>query len=243
MNEIIDEETKQKFPIYGLLDYFVSNFTDENYEYGMDQMGICRYPLNSDGNRIVVKLEEDRFTYGLDGGTATKSESIAPFRKGDTPSSIYFNISTKYDDIYSEHFGDLSSPMIDLFVDHTNKHLELINQKKISDDYQLLICKDFSVDASFKYDQMTKKITRVLSIVFRRNPTASEPTRSVHCVTDNLLTTQATLKHMDSEFFNRYYKEKIKEAYPDLSFDQVYELLDLSKWNEHLNALVKMTYY
>jgi uncharacterized protein (DUF433 family) len=48
---------------------------------------------------------------------------------------------------------------------------------------------------------------------------------------------------MDSEFFNRYYKEKIKEAYPDLSYEQVYELLDLSKWNEHLKSLVKMTYY
>jgi hypothetical protein len=243
MNEIIDEEKKKNCPINGLLDYFVSNFTDKNYEYGRDQMGICRYPLNSEGKRIVEQLEEDRFTYGLDGCTAIKSESIAPFRKGDTPSSIYFNISTKYDDIYSEHFGDLSSPMIDLFVEHTNNHLDLINQKKISDDYQFLICKDFSYDAIFKYDQITQKITRVLSIVFRRNNTSSEQNRNVHCITDNILTTQATLKHMDSEFFNRYYKEKIKEAYPDLSYEQVYELLDLSKWNEHLKSLVKMTYY
>ena len=243
MNEIVEEERNKNFPIHGLLDYFVSNFTNEHYEYGIDQMGICRYPLNSDGNRIVEQLEEDRFTYGMSGGTAIKAETIAPINKGDTPSSIYFNISPKYDDIYSECFGDLSSPIIDLFLEHTNKHLDLINQKKISDDYHFFICKDFSVDAIFKYDQITKKITRVLSIVFRRNHKTSEQNRSVYSVTDNILTTQTTLKNMDIEFFNRYYKEQIKEAYPDLSFEQVYELLDLSKWNDQLKSLVKMRFY
>jgi hypothetical protein len=65
----------------------------------------------------------------------------------------------------------------------------------------------------------------------------------VYYVTDNMLTTQNTLKNMNIEFFKLYYKDKIKEAYPDMGFDKLYDLMDLSIWDERLKALVKMTYY
>ena len=243
MNEVIDEEKKKQFPLYGFLDYFVNNFTNEHYEYGTDSIGICRYPLDKEGKRIIEALKEDPFTYGLYGGTAAMSETIAHVGKGDTPSSLFFELSSKYDDIYSERFGDLSSPMIDLFMQHTNQHLTLLNQKNISDDYQFIVCKDFSIKFNFKYDQLTKKISRTLAVQFMKSNKSSNEIIPVYYVTDNVLTTQTTLKNMDIEFFKRYYKEKIKEAYPDLSFEQIYEFLDLSKWNEHLKTLVKMAYY
>lgn len=243
MNEVIDVETKKKFPLYGLLDYFLNNFTDEHYEYGTDPIGICRYPLDKDGKRIVEALKEDPFTYGMYGGTATKSETIAPVAQGDTPSSLYFGLSQKYDDIYSEHFGDLSSPMIDLFMEHTNRHLTMINQKNISDDYQFIVCKDFSIKSSFKYDHLNKNISRTLAVQFMKDNKSSTEIMPVYYVTDNLLTTQNTLKKMDMEFFNRYYKEKIREAVPRISFDDLYKLSDISLWDNDLKTLVKMMYY
>lgn len=38
MNEVIDEEKKKQFPLYGFLDYFVNNFTNEHYEYALIQL-------------------------------------------------------------------------------------------------------------------------------------------------------------------------------------------------------------
>lgn len=77
--------------MYGFLDYFVNNFTNEHYEYGTDPIGICRYPLDKEGKRIIEALKEDPFTYGMYGGTAAKSETIAHVGKGDTPSSLFLN--------------------------------------------------------------------------------------------------------------------------------------------------------
>lgn len=92
---------------------------------------------------------------------------------------------------------------------------------------------------SFKYDHIDETVSKTALILFRKK--GQEPLKCY--ITNNKLTTQASMRKMDMEFFNRYYKHKIQEAMPDASFDQIRELIDLSKWNENLKTLVKMAHY
>jgi hypothetical protein len=243
MNNAETQDELKKIPSFGLVEYFSNNFADSSFEYGSDRWGICRYPLDSAGKRIVELLEYCPHTLGLNGGAADKSETvvIVTSYKGDTPNSIYFKINPEIVDVYSNHFSDLVCDNVNAFVNRLSQHMELINKVNTFDKFELFKCADFNVFFHFKYDHTVNRIFRVANIAF--NPIAGHDKKVVCTFTNNTLTTMSSLRKMDMEFFNRYYKHKIQEAIPDQSFDDLHALIDLSNWNENLKSLVKMAYY
>jgi len=236
------EEEREISPAVGLKDYFVQKFTNLQFDYGLTTLGICRYPLDSKGNRIVETLEYCPHTFGLDGGSADKSETIVQIThyKCDTPNSVYFILNPEIIDVYSNHF-DLDCENISSFVNRIKQHMELINKVSPADDFKSVNCAQFNVFFNFKYDHTVKKIFRIANIAFY--PISGHDKRVVFTATHNTLQTMSSLRKMDIEFFNRYYKHKIQEAMPDLGFDKVYDLINLDNWSESLKSLVKMSYY
>lgn len=230
-----------KLPSFGVALFFSKKFTNAAFEYGIDRWGVCRYPLDDNGQRIIENLPSCPHTLGMYGGVVDKSETVAMITayKGDTPHSLYFKFSPEITDVYSEHFDDSASENIELFINRLNQHLELINQCNTSAPFQNFNRVDFSVTFSFKYDHIDETVSKTALILFRKK--GQEPLKCY--ITNNKLTTQASMRKMDMEFFNLYYKHKIQEAMPDASFDQIRELIDLSKWNENLKMLVKMAHY
>jgi len=244
MIEKITEERKKKYPIHGLLDFFVDNFTNNEFEYGVNQFGICRYPLNTDGNRIRVSMESSSFfSDGYD--TFDKSDSVASIisSQADTPSSLYFAIPTEIDDIYSNHFGNLSCKNIENFINRFNQHLEIINKESIQLPFRFVQGDQFKLYSSFKYDQLSQSFSKVITVTFIGFDSSLGARDITSYITNHDLTSQSTMKNMDMEFFKRYYKEKIREAFPRISFDDLYKLADISLWDNDLKTLVKMMYY
>lgn len=241
MNESEIEEQIKEFPITKLVNFFSSKFANSNFEYGIDRLGMCRYPLDVDGNRIIEQLPYCPHTLGLYGGSADISETLAVItsNKGDTPDSFYFRFNPDIVDIYSEHFDNSAAENIDVFIKRLKQHLELINHTSSVEPFKKISGADFIVTFSFKFEHVKKEVSRISSIMFSK----SDGTFDKYFITNNKLTTQASIRKMDMEFFNRYYKNKLAEAIPDVSLDQLRELIDLSNWSDNLKSLVKMTHY
>lgn len=244
MQEDITEERKKQYPIHGLLDFFVNNFTNNEFEYGVNQFGICRYPLNADGSRIRVSVDSSSlFSDGYD--TFDKSDSVASIisSQGDTPSSIYFGIPTDIDDIYSNYFGDLSCKNIENFIHRFNQHLDIINQESVKFPFKFIQGDQFKLYSSFKYNHLNQSFSTVITVTFIDLDPSLGARDTTFYITNHDVTSQATMKNMDMEFFKRYYKEKIREAVPRINFDDLYKLSDISLWDNDLRSLVKMMYY
>lgn len=244
MQEEITEERKRQYPIHGLLDFFVNNFTNNEFEYGVNQFGICRYPLNTDGSRIRVSMASSSFfSDGYD--TFDKSDSVASIisSQADTPSSLYFAIPTSIDDIYSNHFGNLSCKNIENFINRFNQHLEIINQESVQLPFRFVKGEQVKLYSSFKYDQLSQSFSKVITVTFIGSDPSLGARDTTYYITNHDVTSQSTMKNMDMEFFKRYYKEKIREAVPRISFDDLYKLADISLWDNDLKSLVKMMYY
>lgn len=243
MQESYDDE-RQKYPAFGLADYFVKHFTNSQFEYGSNQLGVCRYPLDSEGKRLVYELDRQTSAHACGAGFADKSEPVAPItiNKGDTPNSIYFIIYSAIDDIYSEHFGDLDCDNISAFISRFNQHLSLLHKVNPEGLFKKFVCSDFIVSFSFKYDHTSKKISRVASISFLNQNALPSLNSSKYYITNNKLSFKENMKRIDAEFFKRYYKHKIQEAMPDQSVKELNELVDISKWSEHLKSLVEISY-
>lgn len=244
MQEEITEERKKQYPIHGLLDFFVNHFNNHEFEYGLNQFGICRYPLNADGSRIRVSMDSSSFfSDGYD--TFDKSESVACIisSQTDTPCSLYFGIPNEIDDIYSNYFGDLSCKNIENFVNRFNQHLEIINEETIQLPFKFVQGEQFKLYSSFKYDQLSQSFSKVITITFIGYDQSLGARDTTFYITNHNLTSESTMKNMDMEFFKRYYKEKIREAVPRINFDDLYKLADISLWDNDLKSLVKMMYY
>lgn len=241
MNEESYAEERKKHPSFGLEDYFVEKFTNDQFEYGSNQFGVCRYPLDSNGQRIVAVREECPHTLGLDRASFHESETILLItaHKADTPNSLYFRFNHEIVDIYSNHFDDLACDNIKAFVSRINQHREITNQVFSFNKFDKNA--DFNVLFSFKYDHNVKRISQVATGSFKISD--KQNNKVSFTATNNSLTTMASLRKLDMEFFNRYYKHKIQEAMPELSFDELHSLIDLSNWSENLKSLVKMAFY
>lgn len=235
------DEEHIKLPSFGVAMFFSKKFTNAAFEYGIDRWGVCRYPLDVNGKRIVENLPDCPHTLGMYGGVADKSDTVVMITvyKADTPHSLYFQLNPQIVDSYSEHFDNSASENIDLFASRLNQHLELINQPNTAAPFQNFNHDEFSVNFSFKYDHVAESVSRTALILFRNK--GQDPFK--YYITNNKLTTQASIRKMDMEFFNRYYKTKIQEAMPNLSFDELHSLIDLSTWSENLKSLVKMAFY
>lgn len=240
MNEEYYEEQRKKVPSFGLEDYFVEKFTNDQFEYGSNSFGVCRYPLDSNGKRIVAVRVECPHTFGLDRASFHVAENILLITsyKGDTPNSIYFTINHEISDIYSSQLDLVDSDNIKSFVSRINQHMELTN--KVISFNKFDKNADFCLLLSFKYDHNIKRISQVAKAYFK---ITDNPNKISFTATDNALTTIASLRKLDMEFFNRYYKHKIKEAFPEIGFDQLHEMIDVDKWSDSLKSLVKMSFY
>ena len=45
-----------KLPSFGVALFFSKKFTNAAFEYGIDRWGVCRYPLDDNGQRIIENL-------------------------------------------------------------------------------------------------------------------------------------------------------------------------------------------
>lgn len=229
-----------KDPAIGLRNYFIEKFTSPEFEYGSNQFGICRYPLDSAGQRSIEELDHQTSAYACGAGRFDKSETIVLItsHKGDTPNSLYFRFNHDIVDIYSKDFGDLACDNIQSFVSRINQHMELTNQVISFNKFDKHA--DFNVLFSFKYDHDVKRISQVATGSFTMTV---NQTKKSFTATNNALTTMASLRKMDMEFFERYYKHKIQEAMLDIGSDQLHALIDINQWSESLKSLVKMINY
>lgn len=234
------EAELNKDPSIGLRNYFIEKFTSPEFEYGSNQFGICRYPLDSTGKRGIEELDHQTSAYACGAGRFDKSETIVIItsHKGDTPNSIYFRFNPDFDDIYSKDFGDFACDNIKSFVSRINQHMQFTNQ--VISFHKFDKHADFNVLFSFKYDHNVKRISQVATGSFKLD---ANHTKKSFTATNNALTTMASLRKMDMEFFERYYKHKIQEAMPELSSNQLHALIDIDQWSESLKSLVKMSCY
>lgn len=240
MNKEIYANNKNTSPLSGLETFFVNTFTNERYEYGTNHFGICRYPLDSFGKRIIVEQTSQNPSYSF---VIEHFEIVAPVTiyPNDTPTSIYFTLHSETDDIYSEHLGSLYCPFVEAFLFRIEQHLDLMNIKNTANRFNTFVINDFKVFFNYKYEHSSKTISRVASIMFNSNNEFEKNTNFY--IVGNEFTVQETMRKIDIEFFNRYYKEKIKEAIPTLNFEESSELIDISTWSNRLKSLVKMTNY
>lgn len=239
MNEKDYSEEQKQLPSLGAAFFFSNKFGNSQFEYGFNRWGVCRYPLDENGNRIADDV--DPHVLCVYGDMIYRSETVAIItsNKGDTPNSLYFKINPEIADIYSEHFFDSSSKHINVFIDRFNQHLDMLNKPHITVNFQKPQQSAFYVNFKFKYDHVLKEVSAIAIVGF-----SQKDSKLIHYyVTNNDLITQATMRKLDIEFFNRYYKHKIEEAMPKIAAGDLHALIDIDSWSESLKSLVKISYY
>jgi len=97
----------------------------------------------------------------------------------------------------------------------------------------------FYVNFEFKYDHVLQEVSVIAIVGFSQQD--SKPI--YYYITNNALTTQSTMRKIDIEFFNRFYKQSILESNPNLDASAIHSFIDIDKWPESLKSLVKMSRY